>query len=101
MAPMCVATNDPKMLYYRGGYSRSGDHWKLLGGPSIGDGVRIAVGVILFPNIHIGKHSVIGAGALVTKDVPDNSIVFGVPAERRGQVREDEDKIIECKADHS
>lgn len=32
------------------------------------------------PGVTIGKHSVVSAGAVVTKDVPDYSIVGGVPA---------------------
>ena len=32
------------------------------------------------PGVHIGKNCVVAAGAVVTKDVPDNSVVAGVPA---------------------
>ena len=34
----------------------------------------------IMPGVHIGKHSVIAAGALVTKNVPDYTVVAGVPA---------------------
>ena len=34
----------------------------------------------IMPGVHIGKNCVIGTGAVVTKSVPDNSVVVGVPA---------------------
>ena len=46
----------------------------------IKDGAHIGVGAIIMPGITIGYGSVIGAGAVVTKDVPDYSIAVGVPA---------------------
>jgi len=46
----------------------------------IHEGVWIGSGAIINPGVHIGKHSVIGAGAVVTKDVPENVIMVGVPA---------------------
>jgi acetyltransferase-like isoleucine patch superfamily enzyme len=101
MAPLSVTTNDPKMYYYRKEYSQSGEHWKLLGGPTIKDGARIGVGCIFFPMIVVGTHAVIGAGSIVTKDVPDYAIVFGSPAVQRGTVDPEQDKIVECKRDHS
>ena len=45
----------------------------------IGDCCFISGGVIL-PGVHIGNHVIVGAGAVVTKDVPDNCIVAGNPA---------------------
>ena len=32
------------------------------------------------PGVHIGNHSVVGAGSVVTKNVPDYTVVAGVPA---------------------
>lgn len=46
----------------------------------IEDNVWIGAGVIILPNVTIGKGSVIGAGAVVTKDVQPLSIMGGVPA---------------------
>jgi acetyltransferase-like isoleucine patch superfamily enzyme len=100
IAPICVTTNDPKMYYYRKEYSQTGEHWKLLKGPVIKDGARIAVGVIIFPGVTIGKHSVLGAGAVITKNVPDYAIAYGIPAEIRGYVDPKKDVIVECKRDH-
>ena len=46
----------------------------------IEDNVWIASGAIILSGVKIGKNSVIGAGAVVTKDVPPNSVAVGVPA---------------------
>jgi len=46
----------------------------------IEDDVWIGAGVIILPNITIGQGAVVGAGAVVTKDVPPWTIVAGVPA---------------------
>lgn len=48
--------------------------------PSIGDNVYIGPGSVLFGNICIGNNVSIGANAVVTKDIPDSSIVVGNPA---------------------
>ena len=40
----------------------------------------IGMNVTICPGVTIGKNSVIAAGAVVTKDVPDNAVVGGVPA---------------------
>lgn len=46
----------------------------------IGDDSWIGAGSIIMPNINIGKCCIVGAGAVVTHDVADNSVVVGVPA---------------------
>lgn len=44
------------------------------------DNVFIGTGTIIMPNIKIGPNVVIAAGSIVTKDVPENSVIAGVPA---------------------
>ena len=58
----------------------------------IEEDVWIAGGVIILPGVRIGKGSVIGAGAVVTKDVPPYSIAIGVPAVVRGSRKQAEDR---------
>lgn len=50
------------------------------GSPRIGDDVTISTGAIVIGRVTIGSGSVIGAGAIVTKDVPPNTVVAGNPA---------------------
>ncbi len=46
----------------------------------IGDDVWIGANAVILPGVTIGRHVVIAAGAVVTKDVPDNCVVGGIPA---------------------
>ena len=48
--------------------------------PIVGDNVRIAAGAKVIGKVRIGNNSVVGANAVVVKDVPDNCTVGGVPA---------------------
>jgi acetyltransferase-like isoleucine patch superfamily enzyme len=50
----------------------------------IKDDVWLGTGVRVLDGITIGKGSIVGAGAVVTKDVPDYAIVTGVPARVTG-----------------
>lgn len=46
----------------------------------LGDNVWLGGGVIVCPGVSIGENSVIGAGAVVTKDIPANTVALGNPA---------------------
>lgn len=46
----------------------------------IGDRVFIGYGAIIMPGVTIGENSIVGAGAVVTRDIPSNTVVAGVPA---------------------
>jgi maltose O-acetyltransferase len=48
--------------------------------PVVIDDVWIGGHVIILPGVHIGKGAIVGAGAVVTKDVPEYAIVGGSPA---------------------
>jgi maltose O-acetyltransferase len=47
---------------------------------TIGDNVWLGGGVIVLPGVHIGKNTVVGAGAVVSKDLPADVVAMGVPA---------------------
>ena len=47
---------------------------------AIEDNVWIGGGAILLPGVRIGRNAVVGAGAVVTRDVPANTVVAGNPA---------------------
>ena len=60
------------------------------------DNVFIGYGCIILPGITIGPNAIVGAGSVVTKDVPPNSVVVGAPARRIGTV-DDFIKKLEAK----
>jgi maltose O-acetyltransferase len=69
-----VTASDPN-------YSLLWNHVKIIRGKIIiKHDAWIGVGVIILPNVTIGEFSIVGAGAVVTKDVPPYTIVAGIPA---------------------
>lgn len=61
----------------------------------IGNNVHIGWNVIVMPNVSIGDNVVVGCGAIVTKDVPNNSVVVGVPARVIKSIDEYKEKLDE------
>ena len=53
---------------------------KTSGRPVLGDNVTLGASVTIIGHVHIGNNVIVGAGAVVVKDVPDNCIVAGNPA---------------------
>jgi acetyltransferase-like isoleucine patch superfamily enzyme len=43
-------------------------------------GAWIGAGASILPGVTVGKYAIVGAGAIVTKDVPDYAVVVGIPA---------------------
>ncbi len=58
-------------LYYGNDYTAS---------VVLGENVWTGSGVIILPGVTIGDNSIIGAGAVVTRDIPENKIAVGTPA---------------------
>jgi acetyltransferase-like isoleucine patch superfamily enzyme len=59
---------------------RSGKQADELRGPAIEDGAAIGAGAKLLPGIVIGRRAIVGAGAVVTRDVAPETVVVGVSA---------------------
>ena len=53
--------------------------------PTIEDGVTIYAGATVIGNVRVGRDATIGAGAVVTRDVPDGMVAVGVPAVARAR----------------
>lgn len=67
---------------------------------TVGNNVNIGWNAMIMPGVSIGNNVVIGCGAIVTKDVPNNTVVAGVPAkviETIEEYCEKKDKIILTK----
>ena len=47
---------------------------------TVGNDVYIGNNVMIMPGVNIGNRVIIGAGAVVTRDIPDNSVAVGIPA---------------------
>jgi acetyltransferase-like isoleucine patch superfamily enzyme len=83
IAPCVVTTNDNFM-------GRTERRHDLIKGPTIRRGARIGGGAILCPAVDIGEEAFVGAGAVVTKDVPPRMLVVGNPARVLRAVNDDE-----------
>jgi len=83
IAPCVVTTNDNWM-------GRTDKRFGNVAGPTIRRGARVGGGAILCPGIEIGEEAFVGAGAVVTKDVPPRAVVVGNPARVVREVPEDE-----------
>ncbi|MBP2132779.1 maltose O-acetyltransferase [Methanomicrobium sp. W14] len=59
----------------------------------IGNNVWIACNVVICGGVHIGDNSVIGAGSVVTKDIPKNHLAFGVPCRPVRPITEKDSKM--------
>jgi acetyltransferase-like isoleucine patch superfamily enzyme len=68
---------------------RKGWHDEITG-PIIKRFATIGAGANLLPNITIGRNAIVGANSIVTKDVPDEKVVLGMPARVVRAVREEE-----------
>src|SRR6186997_408633 len=83
IAPCVVTTNDNYM-------GRTEKRFGQVKGPTIRRGARVGGGAVLCPAVEIGAEAFVGAGSVVTKDVPPRALVVGNPARVLRQVPDDE-----------
>jgi UDP-2-acetamido-3-amino-2,3-dideoxy-glucuronate N-acetyltransferase len=83
IAPLFVGANDPNLLHGRRHIQKF-----VPKAPHIKFGSALAVNVSVLPGVVIGRECLIGASSLVTKDVPDFSVAYGVPARVAKSVEE-------------
>jgi acetyltransferase-like isoleucine patch superfamily enzyme len=83
VAPCVVTTNDNFM-------GRTEGRRALMRGPTIRRSARIGGGAVILPAVEIGEEAFVGAGAVVTRDVPPGKVVVGSPARVIRTVNDDE-----------
>lgn len=78
IGPHVCCTND-KYPSYNGTRDLKGINWR------VKNGARLGANVTVLPDVNIGENALVGAGSVVTKDVPANATCYGNPAKRRGR----------------
>src|SRR3954469_3432492 len=80
----CVGTTNDTFM------GRTERRLELMKGPTIRRGARVGGGAILLPGIEVGEEAFVGAGAVVTRDVPPRMLVVGSPARVLREVPDEE-----------
>ena len=86
IGPGAILTNDryPRALTSAGELSTAAD-WQV--SPiTLSDGCSIGAGAVVVAGVSVGTYAMVGAGAVVTRDVPSHALVVGSPARRIGWV---------------
>jgi acetyltransferase-like isoleucine patch superfamily enzyme len=80
VGPHVIFTNDklPRAITPEG-HLKTDDDW-VVGRILVRQGAAVGAGAIILPGVTVGRWALVGAGALVTHDVPDHGIVLGNPA---------------------
>ncbi len=78
VGPDVSFSNDPR--------PRSGRHLERYPTTRVREGASLGAGAVLLPGVTVGRFAMIGAGALVTRDVPDFALAYGSPAQVHGHV---------------
>lgn len=86
IGPQACLTNDrlPRAIT-PDGRLKATDDW-VVGPIMVKYGASVGAGAIVLPNVTIGRFAMVGAGAVVTRDVPDHGLVMGNPARLAGYV---------------
>ena len=79
-------TSDVKFLSHEGGMwcargiDKKYEEYDCFAPTVVGNNVLIGLGALIMPGVRIGNNVIIAARAVVTKDIPDNTVVAGIPA---------------------
>lgn len=84
VGPHAVFTNDRRPRATDPSFAPLGDGDWEVGETTVGDGAAIGANATILPGLRIGRWAMIGAGAVVTADVPAYALVVGTPARRIG-----------------
>jgi len=86
IGPHVVFTNDRRPRATNpDGTLQTADDWELAR-TTVRRGASIGAGAIVIPGLEIGRHAMVGAGAVVTRDVPAHALVVGNPARQIGWI---------------
>jgi acetyltransferase-like isoleucine patch superfamily enzyme len=94
----CTITEDVKLVTHDGGawiFTDSLPDLQRFGKIEIKDNCFIGLGSIILPNVTIGPNSIVGAGSVVTHDVPPDRIAAGNPARVIGRIADYKKKVLE------
>ena len=96
IGPAAVLTNDasPRSVGVSGNLKRPAD-W-LATGVRVREGASIGARAVVMAGCQVGRWAMVGAGAVVTRDVPDHALVVGSPARRMGWVGRAGVRLVEA-----
>ena len=89
LGPGVTTTNDRRMLWRRAGANME------LAGPVFRRGCRVGAGAVILPGVEVAERAFVGAGAVVTRDVPVRALVVGNPARIVRILEPDEDPLLD------
>jgi acetyltransferase-like isoleucine patch superfamily enzyme len=88
---VCFVNHDGGAALFREEYPGLNRFGKI----KVGNNVFIGINAIIMPGVTIGNNVVIAAGAIVTRDVPDNTVVAGIPARQMNTISEYKNTTLE------
>ena len=91
----------PNVTFTNDRFPRSKQYPEAFAITDVASGASIGGGAVILPGVRIGRSAMVGAGAVVTKDVPAHAIVVGNPARIVGYANtpRDDDSAVESEAD--